>query len=123
MLFAAIFSIVVGAGIIGQWTISILYNKVPGPEAGSEIGRGQIEMFFHYTAEFITAIALMASGAGLIVDADWGPPAYLIASGMLVYTLINSSGYFAQRRQLSMVLIFAILFVLSIVGLRIAVQL
>jgi hypothetical protein len=93
------------------------------PGSGSEIDRGRTEMFFHYVAEFITAIALIASGAGLIVDAAWGPLAYLIASGMLIYTLINSAGYFAQRRQLSMVMLFVVLIILSIVGLRLIVQL
>jgi hypothetical protein len=116
MTFAAIFAISVGLLMIVQWTISILKKQVAGPEAGV-IGRGRIEMVFHWAAEFSTAIFLIISGTGLFLQVGWGFTAFYVAMGMLAYTLINSPGYFAQQRKWLMVILFAILLILSIVSL------
>ncbi len=102
--------------MIVQWTISILKKQVAGPEAGL-IGRGQTEMAFHWAAEFITAVLLIVSGISLLVSAGWSITVFLVASGMLMYTVINSPGYFAQQQKWPMVIVFAVLLVLSIVSL------
>ena len=120
MIFSAIFSIVVGAMMIIQWTTTLLKKQVEGPEAGIS-GREKLEMVYHWTAEFATAVLLIVSGAGLLVSAGWGENTFLVATGMLIYTLINSPGFFAQRRQWPMVVMFAVLLVLATVSLVLAV--
>ena len=42
---------------------------------------------------------------------------YLVAVGMLLYTVVNSPGYFAQRREWPMVGMFGVIFILALVSL------
>jgi hypothetical protein len=100
MTFAAIYAIVVGFAMIGHWSYSI-----------------PIHIILHIVAEFITAAALLASGFGLLFDTCWGLEAYLVAVGMLFYTMIYSPGYFAQKGKWPMVGLFAVLIILGIVSL------
>jgi hypothetical protein len=117
MVFAAIFAIFVGIAMVGQWMITMLKKEIPGKEAGTIVGRGPIEMRFHWVAEFLTATALITSGVGLILDWSFAHKLYLLSTGMLIYTVINSSGYFAQKREWPMIGIFTLLFILSVVSL------
>ena len=66
MVFAGIYAIVVGIGMIGQWSVSLLANKVP------ELKTEPFRIAFHLAGEFLTALALIASGIGLITNATWG---------------------------------------------------
>lgn len=91
MKFAAIFSIVVGAGMIVQWTMSYLGKQIP------ELKTEPIRIWFHISAELVTAASLLTSGIGLLTAASWSLTLYLIALGMLFYTAIVSPGYFAQQ--------------------------
>jgi hypothetical protein len=105
MTFAAIFAILVGLLMIVQWTTSILKKQVAGPEAGL-MNRGRNEMAHHWAAEFATAILLIILGASLLFQMAWGLSVFFVAIGMLIYTVINSPGYFAQQRKWSMVIMF-----------------
>jgi hypothetical protein len=121
MTFAAIFAIIIGILMIAQWTISILKKQVAGPEIGL-VGRGRTEMAFHWVAEFSTAVLLLISGFGLILNTGWGLTVFLIATGMLIYTVINSPGYFAQQRKWPMIIMFAVILVLAIVSLILVIR-
>jgi hypothetical protein len=114
---AAIYSIMVGLAMITQWTLTLVKRQVPGREAGGTAGRGQVEMAFHWVAEFGTAVCLIAAGAGLLMEAGWGRTLYWLSTGMLLYTVVNSPGYFAQNRQWPMVGMFAVLLVMTLVVL------
>ena len=120
MTFAAIFAITVGALMLIQWTITILRKQVAGPESGMS-GRGRVEMAYHLVAECVTATLLIIAGIAMLAGLDWGLTTFLVSDGMLIYTLINSPGYFAQQRQWPMVIIFAVLLILSIVCLLLVV--
>lgn len=117
MRFAAIFAILVGIAMMGQWLITMIKKEIPGQEAGTIVGRGPVEMGFHWAAEFLTAAALILCGSGLFLDWSFAHKGYLISMGMLIYTVINSSGYFAQKREWPMIGVFTILLILSIVSL------
>ena len=117
MTFASVFAIAVGILMIGQWILSIAKRQIPGPEAGPTIGRGRVEMFFHWVVEFSTAIALLVGGFGLLLDCTWGLKVYLVSMGMLLYAVVNSSGYFAEKRQWLMVGMFAVILILALVSL------
>jgi hypothetical protein len=117
MDFAAVFAILVGIAMVGQWLITMLKKEIPGTGAGTIVGRGRVEMGFHWAAEFLTAAALILCGSGLLQDWSFAHQGYLISMGMLIYTVINSSGYFAQKREWPMIGVFAILLILSIVSL------
>ena len=117
MTFASIYVILVGVSIIGYWILFSFRKQTLSQQMDTTITRGRIEMRFHVVAELLAAALLIVAGVFLLSKSAWGREVFLIAIGMLVYTTINSAGYFAQIRQKSMVLIFIIVFILSVVSL------
>lgn len=111
MTFAAIYAIVVGLGMIGQWAMSFATKQIP------ELETEPYRIWFHIVGEFITAAFLIAGGVGLLAGLSWARSLYLAAMGMLLYTAIVSPGYFAQKRQWPLVGMFAVILVLAVVSL------
>jgi len=111
MIFPAIFAIVVGLGMIGQWTASYLRKQIP------ELEKEPIRICFHIAAEMATALCLIASGIGLLTTQAWSVLLYLVASGMLFYTAIVSPGYFAQRGQWGWLVLFGVILILDLLGI------
>ena len=58
MTFAGVFSIIVGVGMIGQWTFSYIARQIP------ELESEPIRIWFHIAAEMVTAVCLIAGGIG-----------------------------------------------------------
>ena len=110
MVFASVFSIVVGLGMIVQWTMSYVSKQIP------ELATEPIRIGFHIAGEMATALMLLAGGIGLLCAWAWASTLYLLAIGMLMYTAIVSPGYFAQRGKWIWVLIFTVLIALAIVS-------
>jgi len=115
MIFASIFSLVVGAGMVGQWLFFLATDQVP------ELKTEPLRIRFHLAAEFATAIALMVGGIALLTDQAWGRWFYLVATGMLLYTVIVSPGYFAEKGQWPFVAMFAAVLVLALIGLLLVI--
>ena len=113
MTFSAIFAIIVGLGMIGQWTASFLSKQIP------ELKTEPIRIWFHIAAEMATALGLIAAGIGLFTKSNWSIPLYLVASGMLFYTAIVSPGYFAQQGKWGWLIMFGIILALGILGISI----
>lgn len=111
MVFPAVIALAIGLLMVGQWVFFLLSGQVP------ELKTEPRAIRFHLAAEFLTAGALVAAGLGLLLGAGWGRSLYLVAAGMLLYTLVNSPGYFAQRGQWALVGMFAVLLVLALAGL------
>jgi hypothetical protein len=116
MKFSAWYGIVVGFGMIAQWTFSILSGGVP--EFQTEPWR----IAFHLAAEFSTALVLIVSGLATLRSAAWGKSALLVALGMVIYSEIVSPGYFAQLGQWPMVGMFAIILVGAVTGVRLLMR-
>jgi len=117
MLFPAIFAMSVGALMTAQWAITLVRSQIPTPEQDAISGRGMIEMAFHWIAEGATAAALIAASFSLMLGWSGAPKLYLASIGALIYTAINSAGFFAQRKQWTTVALFAILVILSAVSI------
>jgi len=115
MTFPAVFAIMVGLGMIGQWTASFASRQIP------ELKTEPIRIWFHITAEIITALCLIVSGIGLFTQQSWSMALYLVSSGMLFYTAIVSPGYFAQRGKWGWLVMFGIIIVLGMIGIFIVV--
>jgi hypothetical protein len=111
MTFASLYAVLVGFAMIGQWTFSLITKQVP------EVKTEPFRIAFHLAGEFLTAVALIAGGLGLLTGAPWGRSTYLVSVGMLLYTVIVSPGYFAQKREWPTVGLFAVLLVLALVSL------
>jgi len=110
MLFSALFAIVVGVGMIAQWTMSYLADQIP------ELETEPIRIGFHIAAEMATAVLLIIGGVALLLRTAWGRDVSLIAFGMLFYTAIVSPGYFAQKGQWAWLGMFAAIISLGLVS-------
>jgi hypothetical protein len=115
MVFASIFALVAGAGMIGQWALFLATGQVP------ELETEPLRIRFHLAAEFVTAIVLLLGGIALLTDQAWAGWFYPLAIGMLLYTVIVSPGYFAEKRQWPFVGMFAILLIIAVVSLVLVV--
>ncbi len=111
MVFSALFAIIVGLGMIGQWAASYRSGQIP------ELVDEPIRIGFHIVAEMITAVALIIGGVGLLLRQSWANPLYLVAVGMLFYTAVVSPGYFAQKGQWTWLIIFTVLIILGLVSI------
>ena len=115
MVFAAVFALVVGVGMIGQWVLFLATGQVP------ELETEPLRIRFHLAAEFTTALALLVGGSALLTDQTWGRWFYLLAAGMLLYTVIVSPGYFAEKGQWAFVGMFAVVLLLALVSIILVV--
>ena len=115
MTFAAIYAIVVGLGMLGQWAMSFAAQQIP------ELETEPFRIWFHIAGEFVTAIVLIAGGLGLLTGLSWARSLYLVAMGMLLYTAIVSPGYFAHKRQWAFVGMFAVILILAVVSIALVV--
>jgi hypothetical protein len=115
MVFAAVFALVVGTGMIGQWLLFLITGQVP------ELQTEPLRIRFHLAAEFATALALLIGGLALLTDQAWGRWFYLLATGMLLYTVIVSPGYFAEKGQWAFVGMFASVLLLALVSIVLVV--
>jgi hypothetical protein len=111
MIFAAVFALVVGVGMIGQWLFFLATGQVP------ELETEPLRIRFHLAAEFATAIALLVAGIALVTGQTWDRWFYMLAMGMLLYTVIVSPGYFAEKGQWPLVGMFAVVLLLALVSI------
>lgn len=111
MVFASLFAILVGLGMIGQWSVFYYTNQIP------ELETEPIRIGFHLAAELATALILVTAGVGLLATTTWGKPVFLVAMGMLFYTAIISPGYFAQQRQYARLGMFGAIIILGILSI------
>ena len=111
MIFPAVFAILVGVGIIGQWLALILSKGIP------ELKTEPIRIRFHIAAEMATALLLLVSGVLLLARSALGQTVFLVAVGMMFYNCIVSPGYFAQQGKWAWLIMFSALIVLGVVGI------
>lgn len=105
---AAIYSIIVGISMLVMWVMFYAVWSIP------ELATEPAKILLHIAAEFATAIALLTAGWGLLNLKAWGHQVYLLATGALLYTIIQSSGYFLQTGEIVFVGMFALLFILTL---------
>lgn len=108
MKFTGAYGIIVGLLMLGQWGLFLAAGQVP------ELKTESIRLAFHLVAEFATAVTLVVASLALFRRASWATSLYLVAAGMLVYSVVVSPGYFAQRGQWVFVGMFGLLFLLAL---------
>jgi hypothetical protein len=116
LVFPGIYAMTVGILMIGQWAFLLASKQVPGLKSEP------VEIRLHITIETITALLLVLSGAGLLFHSTWGTQIDPIAMGMLLYSVVNSAGYFIDRHTWPIVAMFALLLVLTLASLAIFLQ-
>ncbi len=108
MIVAAFFNVIVGLIIIYQWFISLRKEDVP------EMDTSPKTILTHTIAEMVTALTLIMSGIFLLQEKGKGYLLYLLSTGMLIYTIINSAGYFWDKKNYTVVIVFGALLVATI---------
>jgi hypothetical protein len=103
-----VYSITMGIAMIAMWSFFWATGAIP------EMMTKPWEITMHLTAEFTTAALLIISGIGMLAGMLWAQRVNVFASGMLVYTLIQSPGYYLQRNSLIFVVMCAVSFVLTV---------
>ncbi|MFB6197363.1 MAG: hypothetical protein ABEI52_03705 [Halobacteriaceae archaeon] len=93
----------IGITMASMWIVFYVAGAIP------ELTSAPMEIGSHLIAEGLTASFLLAAGYGLFRSRHWATSVLLFALGMLLYTVINSAGYFAQRGELVMVGMFTLL--------------
>jgi len=99
-----IYSMILGAAVLVMW-LMILSRET--------IGEGDTEMAFHLVSEFLMASLCVGSGIFLAKGVNKGAMANLAGHSMVVYSVLNAAGYYAERGQGIMVPVFLVLLVLS----------
>ena len=108
LLISGIYAIVLGLGIIGLWIMLLATKQVP------ELKTEKIEIIFHITAESVMGILSLVSGILLLLNLNWAVYLFIMAMGLVTYAVINSAGYYAQKKELAFVIMFAVILVTSI---------
>ncbi len=99
----AAYCLVIGFLMVVSWIALFATNQIP------ELANTPVRLAFLLEAEFLTAFGLIAAGMGLLSRRRWASTAYLVASGMLLYTVINTIGVFAQRGEPALAALFFVL--------------
>ncbi len=108
-IISGIYAIIIGIGIIGLWTMLLQTKQVP------ELKTEPVAIKFHITAEITMGILSLLSGIFLLIGLSWAPYFFIFVMGLVVYAVINSSGYYGQRKQWSFVIMFSIILIASVI--------
>ncbi len=111
MRFAGIYGILVGAVILFQWAFFLLTARVP------ELESAPFEIISQLAAEFMTATVIVFSSIAILNKRPWSRTAYLLASGMVIYSVVDNAGYFIQLHEWPMAIIFSLLLLLTVVSI------
>ena len=101
----SIIYIVIGVGIIGLWIMLLSTNQVP--ELETELA----SIVFHIVIELTMAMMCIITGLSLIRKYSWSTGVLLVTNGMLIYSVINSSGYYVELQNYGMVGMFFVIFI------------
>ncbi len=98
------YAILIGISIIGLWIMLYVTSNI------LELETEPLSIYFHLVAEVLMGLLLIISGIALILKKKWGNPLFIFANGLVIYSVINSSGYYANMGNWSMVIMFGVIF-------------
>jgi len=104
---AAAYSLLMGLSMFGMWTMFWIVGEIP------ELETEPIRIGMHLAAEFVTAVLLIAGGIALLKSWKHSINLFQFSMGMLIYTLIQSPGYFAEQGELAFVAMFTIFLLIA----------
>lgn len=108
---SAIFTIFVGILMMGMWSTLILTNQVP------YLDTPQMEIKLHILTEMLTAVMLIIGGVSVLRDYERLINLHYVSQGMLIYSIINSSGYYIDLGELMMAVMFGFLLIGTVISL------
>jgi hypothetical protein len=107
LIISGIYSIIIGIGIIGLWTMLYLTNRIP------ELKTEPVAIRFHLIAEITMGILSLLGGFFLLMRFAWAQYFFIFAMGLIIYAVINSAGYYGQKKQWSVVGMFGMILIVS----------
>lgn len=116
MKVVGISSLIVGILMIVQWLFFLVSGNVP------ELETAPVSITFHIVIEIVTALLLLAVFVLLVRPQPWKKLFAAYVQGMLGYTVVNSSGYFAQSGQVLFLFMFALLLSVSLMNLILIIK-
>ncbi|HDZ17002.1 MAG TPA: hypothetical protein ENH75_01845 [archaeon] len=69
---------------------------------------------FHITSEFIIGILSLLSGILLLIGLSWALYFFNLAMGLVIYAVVNSAGYYGQKKQWPIVIMFGLILITSV---------
>lgn len=108
---SAIFTILVGLLMMGMWSMLILTNQVP------YLDSPQMEIKLHILTEMFTAVMLIIGGVSVLRNYEKLTNLHYVSQGMLIYSIINSSGYYIDLGELMMTVMFGVLLIGTLISL------
>ena len=106
----AYYSIFLGLSVIAMW-IMILLN--------GSLQEGNIELSFHLFSEFFMAFICVYSGILLLKQNQTGRLLNLTGLGMVIYSVLNAAGYYGERGDFSIMIMFTVLLILTITAISV----
>jgi hypothetical protein len=108
---SAYFTIIVGLLMMGMWSMLVLTGQVPYMDTP------QLEIKLHIFTEMITAGSLILGGVSVLREWENLINLHYVSQGMLIYAIINSSGYYIDLGEITMAAMFGFLLVGTFVSL------
>lgn len=100
------YSITLGVSVILLWTFILK------PFEQSE---GKLEMGFHLMSEFLMACFCIVSGIKILLKHRESFLVNSVAHGMVIYSAANAAGFYGEQGNISMMIMFLILFSVSLI--------
>ena len=108
---SAYFTIFVGVLMMGMWTMLVFTGQVP------YLDTPQVEIKLHIFTEVLTAGALILGGLSVLRGWTRLNRLHYVSQGMLIYAIINSSGYYIDLGETAMAAMFGVLLMGTIASL------
>jgi hypothetical protein len=109
----ALYSLVLGIAILGVWSVILIHGEIP---------EGRTAFSFHLFSEILMALACMTAGILILKRHRFGRGVAIAAHAMVLYSVLNASGYYAQRGERMLPVIFVILFLISTISIIILIK-
>jgi lipopolysaccharide export LptBFGC system permease protein LptF len=101
------YSIIIGFAVILMWTMILLKKEIP---------EGKTELLYHLSSEFLMAVLCLISGILWLSNRRIGKSLNILGLGMVIYSVLNAAGYYGERDNIPMMVMFSILFILTIIA-------
>ena len=113
---SAFFTIIVGFLMMGMWTMLVFTGQVP------YLDTPQMEIKLHIFTEILTAGALILGGLSVLWSWKRLNRLHYVSQGMLIYAIINSSGYYIDLGETAMAAMFGVLLIGTLASLLVFKQ-
>lgn len=93
LIVIATFSLVLGVLMGVVWTILLRYDKISSKD------HRNTKVILKLFAEYLSTLTLIIGGIGLIFQQIWGFPLLAVGLGLLLFSLLNLTGQYAELEK------------------------